>query len=177
MSITPSKRALPSTVDARKLTGQGVLLTGYYGGEQLPRLSDAVVALPEPVSVELSFSLNEQHIRTVTGQVEATVTVACQRCMGDMDIFLQADVSLGLVWDEEGAARLSKDFEPWIVADESAPLSELVEDELLLVLPYISHHEDGECQGASSFSTGEVEEEQTPNPFQVLAKLKGNKQS
>lgn len=178
MLTTPSNRELPGRVDARKLTGQGVALAGFFSGAQLPRLSEAVVALPEPVDVELSFSADEQQTHRVTGVVQTTVTVICQRCMEEMPLPLRAEVKLGLVWNEEGANRLHKDLEPWIVAGESAPLSDLVEDELLLILPYVNYHDAGQCGGVSCFSTGEPAGEtagQWPNPFQVLEQLKGKK--
>ena len=156
------------------------MLSGFFRGEQLPRLASAVVALAEPVDVKLSFATDEQQIRTVTGVVETQVTVTCQRCMQDMVLPLRADVKLGLVWNEEGAAHLSKDLEPWIVNGESAHLGELVEDELLLVLPYVNYHDEGQCSGVSRFSTKEPTgeptgsiEEKPPNPFQVLEQLKG----
>ncbi|UTW45826.1 DUF177 domain-containing protein [bacterium SCSIO 12696] len=172
MSDTPPHRALPSTVDARKLTGQGVRLAGVFAGSQLPRLAAAVTALPEPVSVELDFAMDEQHQRVVTGQVSTVATVTCQRCLQDMEQPLQAQVNLGLVWSEEDAPHLNKDLEPWIVADEAASLSGMVEDELLLVLPYVSYHPLEQCPGEGSFSTGEVEQEEKPNPFQILEQLK-----
>ena len=172
MSTTPPNRALPATVDARKLTGQGVRLTGCFCASQLPRLAGAVAALPEPVEVALDFATDEQNQRIVTGQVSANVRVICERCMQEMPLSLQAEVKLGLVWSEEDAPHLNKDLEPWIVADESASLSDMVEDELLLVLPYVNYHPEGECSGASHFSTGEVEEDEKPNPFQILEQLK-----
>lgn len=172
MLTTPPKRALPQTVDARKLTGQGVHLTGVFTGEQLPRLAAAVLNIDEPVDVELSFNIDEQGTRTVVGTVSAKVAVTCQRCMEGMPLELRSDVALGLVWDEEGAKHLSSELEPWIVADESAQLSRLVEDELLLALPFVNYHDEGDCQGISHFSTGEVEESSEPNPFQVLEQLK-----
>lgn len=172
MSADPSKRELPKSVDARKLAGQGVTLSGVYTPDQLPRLRDAVVQLVQPVQLQLNFSIDEQGIRTISGEVSAEVEVTCQRCLGNMPLSLSAEVAIGLVWDEEGAQHLPKSLDPWIVGDEAADLSQLVEEELLLELPYVNYHDDGECEGASTFSTGEVEEETVPNPFQVLEQLK-----
>ncbi|MDM3872143.1 YceD family protein [Porticoccus sp. W117] len=124
------------------------------------------------MEVTLDFATDEQNQRVVSGQVSANVTVNCQRCMQPMEQHLQAEVALGLVWSEEDAPHLNRDLEPWVVADESASLSDMVEDELLLALPYVNYHPVGECSGASHFSTGEVEAEEKPNPFQVLEQLK-----
>ncbi|MGS2722426.1 YceD family protein [Porticoccus sp. GXU_MW_L64] len=154
------------------MTGQGVRLTGCFVASQLPRLASAVAALPEPVEVSLDFATDEQNQRVVTGRVSANVTVNCQRCMQPMEQQLQAEVALGLVWSEEDAPRLNRDLEPWVVADDSASLSDMVEDELLLALPYVNYHPLGECSASSHYSTGEVEVEEKPNPFQVLEQLK-----
>ncbi|MCV6604878.1 MAG: YceD family protein [Porticoccaceae bacterium] len=131
-----------------------------------------MAALPEPVEATLDFATDEQGQRVVSGHIGVNAVVSCQRCMQEMSLPLQAEVNLGLVWNEEGAAHLNKELEPWIVGEEAASLSDLVEDELLLVLPYVNYHPEGECSGASHFSTGEVGVEEKPNPFQVLEQLK-----
>lgn len=174
MLTTHSRRELPRIVDARKLAGQSADLAGIFQQEHLPRLVGAVLALKTPVSAMLHFAVNPQGVRTVEGSAETTVEVTCQRCMAPMCLALQAEMALGMVWDDEDARHLSAELDPWLVADERANLCELVEDELLLALRAVNYHDERECQGLSHYSTGEVDEKRQPNPFKILEQLKGD---
>jgi uncharacterized protein len=174
MSTAPSKRDIPQTVDPRKLANQSVTLSGFFKPEQLPRLADAVVAINEPVATELIFFVGGQNVKSLTGSVSANVFVTCHRCLQPMPLTLNADIGLGMIWDEEAAQHMPADLEPWVVGSDSADLCVVVEDELLLVLPYVNYHDESECSGIGFFTTGDVEDEQKkPNPFQILEQLKG----
>jgi len=176
MSTAPSKRDIPQTVDPRKLANQGVTLSGFFKPEQLSRVADAVVEISAPVATELNFFVDEQNLKRLTGSVEANVLVTCQRCLQPLPHTLSANIDLAMAWDEDAAKHIPAGMEAWIVGGDNADLCAVVEEELLLVLPYVNFHDESECKGESFFSTGEVEEvEDKPNPFQILEQLKGKK--
>ncbi len=133
---------------------------------------DAVLELDVPVSAELRFLRNRQGVNTVSGRAETRAVVTCQRCLRPMSLQLQANIQVGLVWDEESIQQLPTALDPWLVTGESADLYELVEDELLLVLSCVNYHDRNECQGMDRYSTGEIEQEKRSSPFQVLGQLK-----
>lgn len=109
--------------------------------------------------------------------VVATPIVQCQRCMGNMPYPLNVSSRLQLVkteaeLDVEDDPEASPDewIEP-ILASTNLDVLALVEDELILGLPYVPMHEN--C------STEELEQSQQmpepePSPFAVLSQLKKN---
>lgn len=105
----------------------------------------------------------------LTGSVECSVSVRCQRCLEPFTLRLEAPIRLGVLKEEGELARLPEGYEPLICpADQALPLAELIEDELLLVLPDHPHHAEGMC------STTAVPAQQAGKrqPFAALASLR-----
>jgi uncharacterized protein len=75
--------------------------------------------------------------------VNAEVVLVCQRCLGPMHRRLQSESRL--VFAAEGSPELPDDFEAVDGDPRKQVLATLVEDELLLSLPLIAHHEAGEA--------------------------------
>ena len=86
----------------------------------------------------------------MTIDLEGEVPLECQRCLGPLRWPVVQQTELLLAHDEAELARLDADTESEVVLAEGPldPLS-LVEDELLLVLPFAPRHPDGQC-GAPS---------------------------
>ena len=139
---------------------------------EMPRLSEIAESLDE-IQAELEFFWDEQKRLRVSGQVTAQMGVICQRCLEPMPLDLEVAIDAAVVWDEEQAAQLSSEIEPWIGKNERINAHELLEDELLLALPIMPAHEQKDCKGLASFST-QPEEEPTSDrqkPFADLASL------
>lgn len=113
----------------------------------MTRFRESVLGVDEGsvCNVKLSFYMDAQRRRIVSGELEALVSLECQRCMGDMRTTLNSQFTLGLVTSDEQAQQLPKDLEPFLTDDFSAELWSMVEDELLLVLPAFPLHERSEC--------------------------------
>ncbi|MFL0796562.1 MAG: YceD family protein [Cellvibrionaceae bacterium] len=129
------------------------------------------------IAVELDFDRDEGGRPMVTGSLNGEVQVTCQRCLDAMPFALSTNVRVGLVWDDEQARALAKDVEPWLVDEDPKDLYELVEDEILLVLPYTVYHDEPCGSGWKDTTEAEHAEENPPekdNPFKVLEQLKKN---
>lgn len=180
MSDRPTNRTLPEEVEPRKFAHRGVNLEGAVPVAKLHRLQGAVKRIVA-VEANLLFDRNEQGVNTVTGHIEADVVRECQRCLADLEQRVSCEVNLALVWDDEKARSLTA-YEPWIVADETANLFGMVEDELLLNLPYLGYH-DFACVAAEALNAGEAtaaelaSNEAKRNPFELLKQLKDTKKS
>lgn len=172
MLTPPQRNILPQVIDPRRLVNQGVTLTGEINPDLCLRLAEAVVEISEPIMANLIFDTAEQGRKVVRGSASTTVLMACQRCLEPMKLSLAVEMALCIVWSEEKAKLLPRDLDPWIVEDEAGDITALVEDELLLALPFVMYHPEDQCNTAASYSTGEglgdVAEE---NPFGVLAQL------
>ena len=123
------------------------MLEGEIPLRALSRFGDSVFGFEDGAvcRVSLSFSMDGERRRMVTGELEAPVTLECQRCMGPMQKTLVSRFTLGLVTSDEQAQQLPKELEPFLTDDFSADLWSLTEDELLLVLPPFPLHERDEC--------------------------------
>ena len=109
------------------------------------------------------------------------VPLACQRCMGVVDVVLTVDQWYRFVATEDIAmAEDDQSEEDLLVMEPHFDLLALLEDELLMAIPLVPMHE--QCPVTPGFSAvedaqSEVEpaENKKPNPFAVLAKLKQDK--
>lgn len=172
---------LPKAADLRKLAQRGGSFDATFAVKQLPRIAGAVFDQVGTIHAQLHLGIDEQRIRYLRGRIDCDTELLCQRCMQAMPTKIHADVNLGIVWDEIGAKQLEKSIDPLIVAeDELIDLNEIVEDELLLNMPFVSYHAPEECPGEQSYSFGSKEteaalekaESEKENPFKVLEQLK-----
>jgi uncharacterized protein len=123
-------------------------------------------------------------MRTVTGgpavpwiHLDATVTLplVCQRCLQPVDTPLQADRWFRFVADEETAALEDEEAEEDVlVSSHDFDLRELVEDELLMDIPFAPVHEV--CPAPVPMSAADPDfdaaGQERPNPFAALEALK-----
>ena len=175
MSTALQTSMLPRSVDPRRLANQGVALNGEIAPDQCSRLADAVLEIIGPVTAALHFSVSEQGQRMVTGSAAVTVSINCHRCLEPMNVDLQAEVEVAIVWSDDDARNVPRELDPWVVETESADIIALVEEELLLALPIVNYHSEKDCTGAVGYSTGdesEPEQSTRSNPFEVLGQLK-----
>lgn len=168
---------LQRIVDPRRLAYQDISESLVLTLSHLPRFAEAVLSLNGHVAVEVRFYRDEQRRLRVSGHITAECELTCQRCMNGMPYHIDADFELMIVVSDEKAQMVPKSFEPWIVADKG-DLYEVIEDELLLALPYVLYHEEGECSGLASFQTAdddasvEQDKDVKANPFAILQALK-----
>lgn len=172
-SHTPGQ-LLPHSVDALKFCQQRASVTGSVLLAALPRLSAELQRVDGIVQVELVFGLDEQSRKVIQGRIEAVLPLLCQRCMQGLDVPVSVDVQLGLVWTDEQAVQLPRSLDPVQMETQEMDLYAIVEEELLLAMPLVAHHEQGVCEPPQLAlqPQAEMPAEIKDNPFQVLAALK-----
>ena len=130
--------------DAFKLAARGGELSGTIDPVRLPRLGDQVVAEGGSVAWRIRGGDDGQGRPALTVTVEGDVPVTCQRCLGTMRQPVAQETVLLLARNEAEVVRLdgASDCEVILAA---APVEALavVEDELLLSLPFAPRHEQG----------------------------------
>ena len=143
--------------------------------QELPRLSAAVVSIQREVTAKVNFFRDESNYRVVTGELDALVSVQCERCLTALDYDLHAEMDLAIVISEAQLENLPKDCEGWLLDENvDADLYEAIEEELLLALPIVSYHDQADCSAQGQYSTGDFEEPvaEKKNPFAILGDLK-----
>lgn len=106
-------------------------------------------------------------------KVEVKVDLICQRCLKSMPFEVAADTVLTQFSDEaalDEAVAQDDDLEGILIEPE-LDVEMLVEDEILLALPYAPRHEQCNPVDDAVKTAGEAK----PNPFAVLAKMKTRK--
>jgi uncharacterized protein len=100
------------------------------------------------------------------GHVSATLTLTCQRCLGEMQWPIDTDSRLAFVAGAGAEAPQAR--EPVITPDGQVSLADLIEEELLLALPLAPMH--GE-KSACRARTEPHEDESRQRPFAGLREL------
>ena len=163
---------LPSTFRPLKLARQQGKLKGYMSLNQLPTLMADCIDDSGNLQADLQLDMQGRW-PVMTGSIQATVKMICQRCLEAVDVPLQTSTALGFSQSEEALQELPESLEPYLLEEEEIPLADVLEQELILALPIVAYH--AECQQAEYQQAAEpvVNEPEKPNPFKVLEQLKG----
>jgi uncharacterized protein len=175
-----SQAPVPSYVDTRKIFQHQWEISGFIDLARMPRFRESLASDAGSVNIDMRFTINEAKRQIMTGRLEASVEVSCQRCLEPLAIELTDDIRLALVKDEEAAKKLEAEWDPWIFTDTKLDLAELIEEQLMLCMPIVNMHAKGECQqrmnyGSEVLETSKSEQKSKENPFSVLKALKENK--
>lgn len=141
------KRPQDARFDAFKLAASQGELKGSIEPGRLERLEDRIAEeTAEADGGRIDWSIrgaaDEQGRPAITVSIEGTVPLECQRCLGVLDQPVQQSTMLLLARDEADLLHLDEASEHEVVL-ANAPLDPvaLVEDELLLTLPFAPRHE------------------------------------
>ena len=117
------------------------------------------------LSGEISADKKARLHLSLTGNV----AVPCQRCLEPMMMALNVSSDFILVKDESEIPPEEDDIEDhdYLVSEAEMDVLQLVEDEILLALPYAPKHEIKDCA-----VNAEVNELKAPNPFAALRDFK-----
>ena len=171
---------LPSRVEPYKLAARHERIEGLVALDKLPRLAEEAGVQTGDCHVVLEFGVDAQGRREIRGHLQATLALACRRCLVPLPQEVNSDFLLGMVTDEALAAELPASHEPVLVEKEQLDLLTVVEDELILSLPQVVYHDEAECHVSAEQLVSKTEgaaSDTAPatNPFAVLNVLKGKK--
>jgi len=147
----------------------------------LPRLRDFLVAEAiegaTPACFQITFRRDQAGRPVVLGWVRAVLPLACQRCLGVVEVGVDVAIRLLLTPEADLGRDTPEPYEPLPVIDDRVSPVAVVEDELLLALPQVPMHPAGVCSarvhphGLDRPGPDEAARER-PNPFAVLAQWK-----
>lgn len=127
------------------------------------------------VEYTVNFATDADGRACINGALQSQITMCCQRCLQLFKMPVSSDFVVSPVLDDEQAKDLPAEYEPVSLhADKLLDVEELIEDELILVMPLMAMHDeqDPNCQQlAISTGTTDVTQEKK-NPFQILQELK-----
>ena len=113
------------------------------------------------VAGELRFQFLDAHSRlpALAGQLSATIDAVCQRCLAPFELPLTT--SLHLLFDGENAVEKDgEEYEVWELDGDDLSIAELVEEALIMAIPFIAMHE-GDADCAAQDAPGETTKKMT----------------
>jgi len=141
------QKPLPVRVDPISFADHERVLEGPIATKAMVRLRENVVSFDDMVVANLSFTRGLYGYPMVSGQANASVTMRCERCLDDVRIELNSRFNVlvkpeeDTIPDIEGEKDSDQpDFHEY--DGKSLVLADLVEEELLLVLPLVPKHQD-----------------------------------
>lgn len=171
------KVKIPITIDPVKAAQKR---SDYYGVVplvNLTRLTENLLSTQGDVTVNLACGTDPQGLTVLTGSAGCTVTVSCERCQEPMQLVLESSFTYTPIraGDTEAPELIPESYDV-IEKDEHGEINlrQLVEDELILMLPLFPMHDEAACAvDSASMSWGKIEpESEKPNPFAILQELK-----
>jgi uncharacterized protein len=140
---------------------------------EMIRIKGDVDSSTQPIAVDLMFSKVGKFV-VLSGRISGNLVLQCAACLELMEFSVDIDVKLAIINDEALINLLPEGVEPYLLEGEQLLMSELVESELVLVMPSIARHEICPIElPKSSTSKGFVlEAGKNKNPFEVLEGLK-----
>jgi uncharacterized protein len=149
---------------------------GYFEGEIPLSNMNRIAEMLHPefdaenssVILKFEFLRDESNSPLIDGQLETSLVLECQRCLGSLEKHVVQDFRLMIDASDELVQESSLDT---LYSDDGCiDIVEVVEDELILGIPLVIMHEDELCNEYLKIS--DPSEVVDDNPFSVLKQLK-----
>lgn len=153
--------------DAFRLAARGGVLSGGLDVAQRARLADRLApnAGPAIVAWSIAGGRDGRARPMLTLAIEGSLPVVCQRCLQALEFRLDQRSELLLARDDAELARLDAEEREVVLASSPLDAVAMVEDELLLSLPFAPMHPDRQCPGPAAAGKEGV----VASPFAGLA--------
>ena len=135
-----------------EVAGAGAALRGAWPAGAFPRLRALLHEDAGSVEYELRGARDALGRYSLELRVTAGLRMTCRRCLEAVDVNLHEDVTLWLAraQSEIDMQPLTAEGPDGIVAAKDMAVRDLVEDQLLLALPYAPRHENCPAQSATA---------------------------
>ena len=142
-------------------------MRGEVQVSELGRLADSLHDRSGNLHYTLAGYVDARHRPRLRLNVTGTISLRCQRCLGNLPYEVAQESSLLLLDNAAGAESAEVDDLDAVAADVEMDVWALVEDEVLLALPIAPRHPEGKCELAAGAGVA-----RKASPFAVLANLK-----
>ena len=153
-------------IDGFEFASAGATQQGVWPLSDFPRLRDVLANDAGEVAYEISGVRDERGQPGLRLKVDGTLALRCQRCLEPMAFEVHTDETLVLaatvaeIHDEPADAHAPDR----VVAGREMSVRDLIEDELILAVPYAPRHES--CNGRAA-----MDADAKASPFAGLRSL------
>jgi uncharacterized protein len=134
-------------IDGFEFATAGATQEGTLPLASFPRLHDVLVSDSGDVAYKLQGLRDERGRPSLRLSVRASLLLRCQRCLGALprEVRPEALLVLAATQEEIDADPTDVDSPDRVLAGKQMAVRDLVEDELILALPYAPRHEGCEA--------------------------------
>jgi uncharacterized protein len=157
-----------TVIDSLEFARTGQQLSGSLPIPDMLRLKDSLFDGLGEVRYEVKGALDSSRRPILVLDVSGTLNLQCQRCLGPLDFPLRVANTLLLAGTTEEGEGFEREEVEWIEASAELDIAGLVEDEIILALPYSARHGEGKCRQDAGMDAGK----NTGSAFAKLAALK-----
>ena len=157
-------------IDGFEFASAGATQEGVWPLSDFQRLRDMLASEKGEVAYRLQGTRDENGRPALQLQVEGTLQLRCQRCLEALPLAVNTDelLVLAATLQEIHAEPADASAPDRVVAGKEMPLRDLIEDELILAVPYAPRHENCVARAAAK-------EEHGNSPFASLRGLMRDK--
>ena len=143
-------------IDGFEFAAAGDSLQGAWPPGSFPRLRDLLQGEAGSVEYELRGASDVHGRGRLELRVAATLNLTCRRCLEPVVVRVNEAASLWLARSqaEIDAQPIAVEGPDSIVGSKEMAVKDLVEDQLLLALPYAPRHEECAAQGSRGAPLG-----------------------
>lgn len=159
--------SLPEHLNPAEFARTGSTVQGSIALGTLDRLRESLASQDGRVNYALTGTISERGHDALVLKLSASLVMKCQRCLEAVPVTLESSHRIVFTQDvhvlEAGYEAEDTDV---VEAVDSVEIAQLVEDEVLLSMPFSPMHDAGECEAALGANAQE-----RGSPFSVLANL------
>ena len=135
-------RSLTGWYDPGILGSQGAVLAGSVRFSSLKRFCELLDSTDGSVKARFQFGQNRGQCVTVEIDYEAAPQLVCQRCLEPFTMPLAQSASLALIEPGDSEDYAPEGYEPYLMEEAKVQPAALLEDELIIALPFVARHLD-----------------------------------
>ena len=160
-----------TVIDSLEFARTEQTLRGGLPIADLPRLRESLYDTRGLIDFVVQGGHDARRRPMLSLEVNGVLHLTCQRCLGPLEHRLRLASTLILAGPGAAdSAALDEEDVEWIESSEELDMAGLVEDEIILALPYSPRHPEGQCGAAPTQSN----RQESPSAFAKLAALKRN---
>lgn len=160
-----------AVIDSLEFTRTGQILRGGLAIPGLSRLQDSLIDSRGEIEYVVRGGRDARQRPVLALEISGTLHLRCQRCLGMLSYPLRVANTLLLASAGEVAAKgFDEEDADWIEASGELDVAGLIEDEIILSLPYAPRHEEGRCRHHTRATT----DGSAATAFATLAALRRN---
>lgn len=155
---------------SRKEALRNSCFEGFIDVKDLTRLCELLAFQQGKVIAQFEFSKRDCKTDMLSGKINASLSIECQRCLQPMQNDWQLDFHLLI--DASDYVVTESDLDTLYSQAGNIDIFEVIEDEIMLAIPLVAMHEDNTCNVYWPVVQHTHRPSMKENPFSILQSLK-----